>query len=259
MIWRYSFSLAGVLIFLTTFLSFGQEELKDQLFSVHKDNVKPSMVGQYEEAINDLLAAFKEHGMEIPTMRSAQTDDFTYYYLSPIENYAALDEMNAKWDEFIEKIGEEKWSEMEAGFDGCYSSHKDFLIKRSGELSYHPENPRLEGKDASFIHWDWYWIEDGKESEAMEVLKEFKNLFAANNIVDLYNIWLTEMGTDIGVIVVTQVAKDAEDYYSMVEKRKELMGDEMDMLYEKFVKYVKKFEHENGTLRHDFYYEMASN
>jgi len=256
--WRYKLSLIGVLIFFITALSFGQEEPKDQLFSVHQDNIKPSMVGQYEEAAMGLIAAFKEYGMEIPTMFVSQTDDFTYYYLSPIENYAALDEMNAKWGELIEKMGAEKWAELDDAFEGTYFSHKDFIIKRSGELSYTPENPRLVTKDASFIHWDWYWIEEGKESEAMEVTKKFKNLFAANKIADSFTIWTSDIGTDYGLIVVTQIAKDAEDYYAMTSKRGEVIGDEMDLLYEKFVKYVKKYEHENGKLRHDLYYEMAS-
>ena len=53
---RYILSLTGVLIFFITALSFGQEEPKDQLFSVHQDNIKPSMVGQYEEAAMGLIA-----------------------------------------------------------------------------------------------------------------------------------------------------------------------------------------------------------
>jgi hypothetical protein len=256
---KYKFSLTGALVFFIAVLSFGQEEPKDQLFTVHQDNVKPAMVDQYEKAVNSLVASFKEHGMEIPSMTSSQTDDFTYYYISPIENYAALDEINVSWGEFIEKMGEEKWAEIDDAFEGTYFSHKDFIIRRSGELSYRAENPRFEFKDANFIHWDWYWLEEGKESEAMEVAKEFKNLFAANNITDSFTIWLTDIGTDYGLMVVTQIAKDAEDYYAMISKRGEDIGDEMDLLYEKFVKYVKKFEHENGKLRHDFNYEMASN
>ena len=258
MLRRFNLSLTGVLIFLIAVLSFGQEVPEDQLFTVHQDNVKPSMVDQYEKAADSLTAAFKEHSMEIPSMFTSQTDEFTYYYITPIENYAALDDMNDSWGEFIEKIGQEKWGEIEAGFEGTYFSHKDFIIRRSGELSHQPEKPRLVTKDASFIHWDWYWVEEGKSSEATEVVKKFKTLFAANNIEDQFTVWLTDIGTDYGLIVITQIATDASDYYRMVKERQELVGDEMELLYDKFVKYVKKFEHENGRLRHDLSYQKAS-
>ena len=176
------------------------------------------MVDKYEEASDNLTAAFLEYNIEIPSMIASQTDDFTYYYITPIDNYAALDEMNTSWGKFIETMGQDKWNKIDAAFDGTIFSHKDFIIRRSGKYSYNPENPRLVTKDAGFILWDWYWLEDGKLSEAAEVIMEIKQLFTDNNIEDSFTIWATDIGIDYGLVVVTQIANDEQDYYYNKQK-----------------------------------------
>ena len=74
-------TLTFLLFCLTIFMSFGQ-----QMFTVFEDNVKPSKFLEYEKAVKAFNDACAEHNVDMEWYTASQ-DDFTYYYVSPIEKY----------------------------------------------------------------------------------------------------------------------------------------------------------------------------
>jgi hypothetical protein len=117
-----------------------------------------------------------------------------------------------------------------------------------------PENPRLKPEDANFIHWDYYQIEEGKGQEAIEFAKKFKELWTKNNVEDGYNLWMADIGHDLGMMVVTQSAKNATDYYQQGDKLMETMGDEINKLTEDFMMLTRDFRHLNGKPHPEWVY-----
>jgi len=246
--------LAGILLFLLSAWSFAQDKQKDVLYLIHTDFVIPSMVPQYESAVTKLAEQFKKHdfGMDIQFVSS--TDDNVYYYLTPLNSYADLDNRQSIWADLNKKAGEETMAAIDKEFEGCYKHHNSYIVRWSAELSYQPKTPRLKQEEVKFIHWDYYYIEEGKEGEAIVLAKKYNELWEKNNVGDGYNVWIADIGHPMGLMVVTQSAKDAADYYTQGELMQEMMGDEINALNAEFLPLMKDFEQKNGKPHPEFTY-----
>ena len=251
---RLIFLLAGVLFFLASALIIAQDEPKDMLYMVHKDVIKANKVSQYEKAVNELYDQFKEHNFGMRIQFASSTDENEYFFLTPINSYADLDKVDAIWEELYKKAGEETMSAIDKQFEGCYEHHNNYVIRLSTELSYMPENPSLKSEEANFIHWDYYQVEEGKEQQAMELAKKFKELWTKNNVEDGYNVWIADIGHDLGLLVVVQSAKSAADFYQQNEKLMETMGDEINKLEEDIMQLTRDFRHVNGKPHPEWVY-----
>ena len=251
---RLTFILAGVMILMASAYTFAQDGPKDVLYMVHKDVIKANMVPQYEKAVNELYDQLKAHNFGMRIQFASSTDENEYFFLTPISSYADLDKSDAIWSELYEKAGEETMSAIDEQFEGCYEHHNNYVIRLNTALSYMPENPRIKPEEANFIHWDYYQIEEGKEQQAIEFAKKFKELWTKNNIENGYNLWMAEIGHDLGMMVVTQSAKNAADFYQQIEKLMETMGDEINKLNEDFMKLTRDFRHLNGKPHPEWVY-----
>jgi len=251
---RLTLFLAGVMILMASAFTFAQDEPKDVLYMVHKDVIKANMVKQYEKAVNELYDQFKAHNFGMQIQFASSTDENEYFFLTPISSYADLDKTDAIWEELYKKAGEETMSAIDKQFEGCYEHHNNYVIRLNTELSYIPENPRFKPEDANFIHWDYYQIEEGKEQQAIEFAKKFKELWTNNNVGDGYNLWMADIGHDLGLIVITQSAINAVDFYQQGERLMETMGDEINKLNEDFMKLTRDFSHLNGKPHPEWVY-----
>ncbi|MCH9030031.1 MAG: hypothetical protein IH819_10570 [Bacteroidetes bacterium] len=145
-------------------------------------------------------------------------------------------------------------SVIDKQFEGCYEHHNNYVIRLSTELSYKPENPRLKPEEVNFAHWDYYQIEEGKEQQAMDIGKKYKELWAKNNVEDGYNVWIADIGHDLGMMVVTRTAKNAADYYEQQEKIKKSIGDEIDKLSSEFHPLIRDIKRINGKPHPEWVY-----
>ncbi len=244
----------GVLIFLISAFNIAQDEPKDMLYMVHKDVIKANKVTQYEKAVNELYEQFKTHNFGMQIQFVSSNDENEYFFLTPISSYADLDKTDAIWEELYKKAGEETMSAIDKQFEGCYEHHNNYVIRLSTELSYRPENPRLKPEEVNFAHWDYYQIEEGKEQQAMDITKKYKELWAKNNVEDGYNVWIADIGHNLGTMVVTQTAKNAADYYEQREKIKKSIGDEIDKLRSEFHPLIRDIKRINGKPHPEWVY-----
>jgi hypothetical protein len=212
---------------------------------------------QYEKAVNDHYEQLKMHNFGMQIQFTSSTDENEYYYLTPMESYADLGKAEAIWGELYEKVGEETMAAIDEQFKGCYEQQKKYVIKWSGELTYRAENPRLKPEEVNFIHWDYFWIEEGNEIKAIELSKKYKELYAKNNITDSYNMWMSDIGHDLGMMVITRGAKDAADYHAQAEKIRELLMDDLLALRKEFYPLLKDFDHKNGKPHPEWSYKPS--
>ncbi len=251
------FILSSLAVHLLTFNLWAQEEKKaekptKQLFSIHTDFVKPSMIGQYEMAIKEFKAKLTEHNVNTISYFSAVTDDNQYFHVSPIKNMAELDADPLK--EMSKAMGEEAMAAMWKNFDNCYDVHKNFLATLQYELSYSPESVMKMAKDNTFRHWDFYYVIPGKDDEARAISKEWKALYAKNNIDRGYYLYTGGMGMEMPVYVVLQVAKDLADFAAYQNKVNETLGEAAQKLMQKTMAITRKLESKNGWARPDLSY-----
>ena len=242
--------VVGLLVNLCALNVYAQEEeSQSQLFRIHEDVVKPSMVGKYENAAKELKASLTTHGITSVSYLTANTDDFHFMYVTEIANMAALDQ--DPFSDLAKKMGEEAMQAMWANFADCYDSHKNFIASLQMDLSY---DPGTSEEDMNFRHWDWYYIYPDKGQEARAIAKEWHDLYTKNNIPTGYRIYTGGLGTEAPLYIVVQSAKNAADFESKNAKVNELLGEEAQELMQRTMAITRKFETKTGWMRPDLSY-----
>lgn len=246
---------------ITVFICFGtimgasaQMNTSTQLFAIHEDVVIPSRVAEYEEAARNLARLFEQHNIPSMQYRAAGSDDFVYVYISPVENYAALDKMNAGFVELQKKMGQSAFANAMDKFNGNYHSHRDYMLRMHPELSYKPEYGNDPTMDMNFRHWDFYHVYPGKETEIEAVAKEWISLNQSKNIEQGYRLYMGDMGTDMPMVLVSFAARNATEYYANSEKNMKALGEEGEKLIQKTMSLVWKYESKDGAMRPDLSY-----
>lgn len=237
-------------IFLITPPSFSQE-MKDQLYWVREEVVKVDMWEKYESTSKEWVKMMTEAGLDYPFMRASQRDDGHYYYLFPLDNYAAIDKMQGIFGTAIEKIGKDKWAKFMVENESSMVTHKDFIAKWSAEYSYVPKEPRLKPEEANFIHWMFFHYKLENRKEIMDIMKEWKKLYQDKNISNGYSIWLIELGLDNNMIALTENFKDGADFYTAQKEDNALMEAEAGVLWGKMSKFITSIENVYGNPRPD--------
>lgn len=243
-------ALTAALI-LSSGLIIAQQEMKDQLYWVREEVAKVDMWDKYESTSKEWVKLMTEAGLDFPYMWASQRDDAHYYYLFPLENYAAVDKFPEIFGAAIEKIGKDKWAKFMIENEGSIETHKDFIVTRSAKYSYWPEEPRLKPEEGKFIHWMFFHYKLENRKEVMDIMTEWKQLYQEKKIKNGYTIWLVELGEDNNLIVLTENYKDGADYYSTVESDNALMEAEASALWAKMSSFITSIENKYGNQRPD--------
>ncbi len=225
-------------------LSAQAKEQNSQLFAVWDIKIFPSKFIEFEAAVKDLLVFFSKYKYPYP-FSVYRTNDFHYYVLAPMENMAAIDDMNKFQEELEKKAGEEVKANRKRR-SSTYESETFGTLDLRSDLSYYPGNPRLKSENADFIWWNYYYIKHGKLAEAEKIAGEWQALYKSKNIPDGYNIWVTDMWPDRPALIAAGRAKSASDYYTQFEKHKIIFGEKYKALAKKTMDICRKFEHRTG-------------
>ena len=249
--------LSFLFLFLLSFTQLpAQEKLPDQdMYMFHEDVIFPYMQEKYEKASKDFVEMLKEANVE-GSYRSIQLEYFTYNYIIPVKDYDGLSKYMGMNKEMVSKIGEEKMNNVMNGFDGCYASHKNFLMTLRNDLSYKPTYGLTTDEGLNFRHVDYLNIIPGKEDEMEQLLKDEKALYESKNIAEGYRVYFGGMGTDMPLVVFVQPAKGRTDWAMLSDRQDEQLGEEGNKLLNKFMAITQKFEHKNAMMRPDLYYSQ---
>lgn len=232
------------------------QEQKAQLFAVSEDIVCPSKFMEYEAGVKKWLDFYARHNFPRPVI-TYRTDDFHYYFLTPIEKLSDMEDMKKYYEEVRMKAGKEI-EEIEKLFEGTYVSTTFGIVVLRTDLSYDPGEKRIKAEDINFIWWNYYYIKAGKEKEAEEIAKEWQALWKSHNIADYYNVYQPILWSDLPGLVAAGGAKSAADYYSRMEENLEKMGIEYVALTKKTMDVCREYEQKIGTILRELSYTPPS-
>lgn len=227
-----------------TFQTFAQ-----QAYLIHQDNVKPSKAGEYEKVAKKFNEACLEHKPDA-TWIAAVRDDFTYFYISPIENMAELDKQPMA--EMAKAMGD-KFGEMFNAFDKCYDSHGSYIMHSVDDLSYKAP----EGTDRSDMNYRvWYQLhykpENGKKVK--EGMKAIKAMFQEKGSKEYYNVYHSGMGSMDSYYLVSVAAKDEVDSATRSKANQDVLGPDRYETFDKLMAHLEKFVESRGQMRPDLSY-----
>jgi hypothetical protein len=224
----------------------GAQEQKAQLYSVTEVVVKPALAAQFEAGVK------KEIELGYPYPYSAySTDDFYYYFLVPIENYAGIDAMNKAEGEWSAKAGQE-YEAMMKSLAGAVVHYRSGVVRFLPELSYAPKKPRFKAEEEKFITWGFAYLEFGKDKEFADIAKQFVEICKTKDTSIGWNMYVVQSGTEMPLYFWAEGGKSAADYWGESDKVIKKMGEEKyGELWNRMSALLRKYETKTGRPRPD--------
>jgi hypothetical protein len=224
----------------------GAQEQKAQLYSVSEMVVKPAMAAKFEAAVKREI----ELGYPLP-FETYSTDDFYYYFLEPIENYAGIDAIGKAEGEWAAKIGQEYQALMKS-VEGTFDYYRSGVVRFLPELSYVPKKSRFKPEEQKFITWGFAYVEFGKEKEFADIARQFVEVSKGKDTSIGWNMFVVESGTELPLYFWAEGGKSQAEYWSESDKLVKKIGEEKyGELWNKMLTTLRKFETKTGRPRPD--------
>lgn len=220
-----------------------------QMFTVFQDNVKPSKAMAYEKIVKEFNKACETHNVETQWLTAAQ-DDFTYYYITPIDNMAELDKKPMA--AMVETMGD-TFKDMVKRIESYTTANGSYIIHSVDELSYKAP----EGTDTSNQNYRvWYELHYQAENkdEVKESMKAIKAMFEEKNSKEYYNIYHTGFGTMKNYYLVSVAAVDEVDSATTSKINRDVLGPDRYEVFNKLMSYIDQYVEHRGMMRTDLSY-----
>lgn len=221
-----------------------------QAYQIHQDNVKPSKFMEYEKIAKEFNAACVEHNVQA-TWFAASTNDFKYFYISPIENFAELDKRPMA--DMAKAMGD-KFKDMFDRFDACYDSHGTYVIVKDDELSYSPAEDAKPNEEENYRKWFYMYYKPKHAKKMKEGMKAVKELFKSKGSTEYYNVYRNGFGQMENYYLVSVPAKDEIDSAKRSKANAEVLGPDRWDEFKKVMDYTTRTEEYTGRMRPDLAY-----
>ncbi|NNC49459.1 MAG: hypothetical protein HKO01_02880 [Flaviramulus sp.] len=239
-------TLLLVLLLCFTF-NFSQAQKR---YTVHQDNVKPSMLMQYEAAAKKFNEACKTHNIQTSWL-TVSTNDLKYMYITPFENFADLDKNH--FTDMAKAMGDD-FGKMFEEFDKCYDSHINYNIRMVEDLSYMPEGITITQEGQDYRKFFYIYFTPANAAKMREGMKAVKELYAAKGSKEYYRVYRNGFGTQEEFYLVAVSSKDEIDGATRAKTNDEVLGPDKWDTFSKVMNHASRFEEFSGQIRRDLSY-----
>lgn len=244
--------LLGTLLMLLCLAITTAQETKNLAYYVHEDQVKPSMISEYNAISKEFSEACKKHNLQDYSYNVAATNTGKYMSISPIEKFADLD-VNVMAP-LAEKMGEEAFTDLFNRFNSCYDKHGDYIVFLNNELTYMPEGIDVNTPGEDYRIWHRMNVAPENIQKLKGKLKELKALYTKKGAKEYYRIYHNGFGNMGDYYLAVISAKDAQDLARKTAESDALLGEEGEKLFKEIFKYVSSYTVERGRMLPDLAY-----
>ncbi|GAA4231360.1 hypothetical protein GCM10022291_03650 [Postechiella marina] len=234
---------------LTMFLTLNLAAYQ-KMYLVHQDNVKPSMLNQYEETSKEFITASTKHNLQTSWI-TVSTSNLNYFYLTPIKNFAELDV--DPFADMAKAMGDD-FSKLFKKFNACYDTHGSYIISLNEKLSYMPENESSSSEDENYLDFLYLYYTPSNAEKIRENISAVKDMFTSKKSKNYYRIYQGVFGQLENYYLVVISSKDEIDSATKSINNKEVLGPERIETFRKLLKYTSRIEEYTGQMRPDLYY-----
>jgi hypothetical protein len=247
------FLLIALIIIISAGRSQAQNADRYMMFTVHEDDVLPSMVGEYEKIAKEFMDNVKKYNIPGVKWITTQTNDFRYLYVRPISKMADLDD-NKFWMTLSEKMGADKLTDLFNRMDKCYNEHVDYILRLDKDLSYMPGGITQTPAGKDYRRFYYIYTTPQNQSKLAEDMKAVKDMFQKKGSKMEYRVYKSGFGAKGDFYMVAIAAKDGEEYEAMDAANTKLIGSDGDELFGKMMKNVSEWKEVTGRMRPDLAY-----
>lgn len=240
------------LFLLHSFNLSAQDNEDSQMYWIHEDRTKPAMSVKQESVDKELIAALKQHEITDISWFTLVSQDYRYYYISPIENMADFDQN--PFGSLAEKMGQRETTRIFDKYNNCYETHGDYVIILDKSLSYQPDGINVTPVGKNFRNNTIYHFTPDNANKAEELARKFKELYSKKDSNLHYRVYRSGFGVMGTYFMVAEAAESPEDYERMVVDNRLLLGDEGAELYRQLEETFSSIEIIRGYIRPDLSY-----
>jgi len=216
------------------------QQSKAQMYLVGCDVVNPSMTPKYYEIVKEQVRLFDKYKWPFAWSVYA-ANDYSYYYLIPVNDYADIGNFYTALAEFAGRAGTE-WTSLYARFAGVVQSTTFFVLTQTPELSHIPASPGLKTGEGNFAILDAWYATIGKEEEFESHMKDLVALMKKHNITDRWDALVAGVGAEQGLYEFVAHDTSMVDFWIRNEKMWNALGKEGSTLFAQLQSCTRKRE-----------------
>ena len=245
--------LALFIMLLIPLQNNAQNDNTNLMFRVHEDQVKLSMVSEYESIVKEIIGLMKKH--EIPNTHwiTLASNDSKYSFVSKINGMADLDKKSFVSD-LVEKAGKETVSALFDRLDKCYDIEKNYIIRLDNDLTYMPEGFDQTPEGLNYRRNHMLYVSPGNRDAVYKSMKEVKAVFERINSKEYYRVYRSGFGADGEYYMVAIAYKDPVDQAQKSKANNALMNDDDKKVFDNLFKNLLKYDAIEGWIREDLAY-----
>lgn len=251
--WIVSFAVLVACTFGVVSLAPAGEEEEGKLYFIEEVTVKPAGVATYEATVKKFSSILAEH--DFPYAYEAYTtDDYHYYFVYPIKDFADVDALYKSWMKFLESWGWDKYEEVEKQISGSYETNRFMLSRLRPDLSYTPEQNPYDPDKSNYLLWGYCYVKPGMERAFEKNFKEFVTLFTAKEVPFGWQTWQGDFGTEMPVYIYVEHSSSPAVFWTTVENAMEKVGEESEALWNETLSMLRRYEIKTGKNRPELSY-----
>lgn len=128
------------------------------------------------------------------------------WILTPIANFAELDDVMTTRDNFAKKHGD-KFEDVFAKMQGAETDSHTFISRFDPELSYTPEGDALE----SYSQIETYWYRPGSGGEMSSIISNFKSIAKESGSPNGFDVYWNGLGQNGSSVTIVSTGENALD------------------------------------------------
>jgi len=225
-----------------------------KMYSVHVDFVKPSKIMDYEKASKEFTEACKKYNPQARWI-TVKTSDNRYMYVSPMENFAELDEN--PFADMAKAMGD-SFGDMFKQFNTCYDKHGDYVLTLDEGLTYMPEGITQTPEGENYREFYFLYYTPENQGKLREAMKGIKDLFASKGSKEYYRVYRSGFGVIDSYYMVAVAAKDRIDSATRGKANDELLGEGAKEIFGNLNNSIARFEEVSAWMRPDLYYQPSN-
>lgn len=247
--------LAGLLtLLLLPVLLIAQE--KPTYYLMHEDVVKPSKLAEWERDFKELNLLKKEYGYPF-AHTTIFTTDYAFTSITPLERIADAEKMNDTWIAITEKAASQNPGDADKLTNLCSEaehSHRMYFITDRQDLWYTPDDADYSEEGLNYRQIINFYTQRGKEAEAEEMMKAWKNLYQEQKVPYAYRVYQSSYGMEFGTFILVISAADPEDYYRRQKAMEQAAGEKAGQMWQEWLALLRRHEVKQGWFRPDLFY-----
>lgn len=233
-----------------------QNEPKNQLIMVWQNQITPENAVQYEKVVKLQLGVLNKYAYPVPFYIYA-TDDYYYYWVTPINNLSDIEAQNKMWGEFQQQVMQQEGSFPFHQFKGIVHQLTPQVFLMRADLSYFPPE-MTNDMEKPYFRFGYCYVKLGYEAEFEEGWKKCMEPFSAHQVSIGVTLYEGVLGTENPFYLWGEVYRDEIDMATSRAKAFEEMDRALDTLWPETVKYLRKIEYKTGWFRPDLSYMPAN-